>query len=287
MSLQPEPTTPPSGYSSWRRKLWEIIFEAETPAGKAFDVVLLVCIVVSILAVVLESVAGIRQRFGFALRVAEWTFTVLFTLEYILRLVVSQRPGRYAFSFLGIVDLLAIVPTYLSLVVTGSQALLAVRALRLLRVFRILKIYRYLHEVQALVVALRRSRVKVVVFLFAVSSIILIMGSLMYVIEGAQGGFTSIPRSMYWAVVTVTTVGYGDIAPTTVLGQAVAAVAMILGYSLIIVPTGIFSYELTQAVAGIAGARTCPGCAAARHDSDALHCKYCGTPLRSALRDRS
>jgi voltage-gated potassium channel len=227
----------------------------------------------------LESVADVRERYGQVLRAAEWSFTILFTIEYVLRLISVRRPLRYATSFLGIVDLLAIVPTYLSLFVDGTQSLLVIRSLRLLRVFRVLKVARFLHEVTALTTAIRNSRVKITVFLMAVLTIVLIMGSAMYVIEGESGGFTSIPRGMYWAIVTVTTVGYGDIAPKTVVGQIVAAVAMVLGYSLIIIPTGIFSMELVQAARKKVNSQNCPECLREGHDDDAEYCKFCSAKL--------
>lgn len=264
---------------SWRDRLHEIIFEADTPEGKAFDAALLVAIVVSVLAVVLESVASIRARHGVALRAAEWTFTILFTIEYVLRLIAIRRPLRYALSFMGIVDLLAIVPTYLSLVIVGSQSLLVVRALRLLRIFRVFKISRYLTEINALVRAIRATRAKIAVFVFTVVILVLIMGALMYAVEGADSGFTSIPQGVYWAIVTVTTVGYGDLAPTTILGRAIAATAMILGYSLIIIPTGIFSVELVQAQRAGVSTQHCAECSREGHDIDAAYCKYCGARL--------
>ena len=266
-------------FAPWRERLYEIIFEADTPLGKAFDVALLLAIFLSILAVMLESVSEVRERYGLLLRAVEWFFTILFTIEYLLRLISVRRPLRYATSFLGIVDLLAIVPTYLSLFVVGTQSLLVIRSLRLLRIFRILKVARFLREVTSLTTALRNSRVKIVVFLMAVLTIVLIMGSAMYVIEGEPGGFTSIPRGMYWAVVTVTTVGYGDIAPKSVLGQIVAAVAMVLGYSLIIIPTAIFSMELVQAARKRATTQNCPECLREGHDEDAEYCKYCSAKL--------
>jgi voltage-gated potassium channel len=266
-------------FAPWRERLHEIIFEADTPLGKAFDVALLVAIFVSILAVMLESVAAIREQYGAALRAAEWAFTILFTIEYVLRLISVRRPLRYATSFLGIVDLLSILPTYLSLFVDGTQSLLVIRSLRLLRIFRVLKVVHFMHEVTALTTAIRNSRFKIIVFLMAVLTIVLIMGSAMYVIEGEAGGFTSIPRGMYWAIVTVTTVGYGDIAPTTVLGQIVAAVAMVLGYSLIIIPTGIFSMELVQASRKAATTQNCPECLREGHDQDAEYCKFCSAKL--------
>ncbi len=256
-----------------------MIFEAETPAGKAFDVALIVAIILSVVAVVLESVASVRSRYGPLLRSAEWVFTVLFTVEYVLRLISVRRPMRYATSFLGIVDLLAVVPTYVSLFVAGTQSLLVVRALRLLRIFRVFKVARYVGEVTALVRAIRNSRVKITVFLLAVLTLVLILGAAMYVIEGEETGFTSIPRGMYWAIVTVTTVGYGDIAPRTVLGQVVASMAMVLGYSLIIIPTGIFSMELVQASRKQITTQACPECVREGHDVDAVHCKFCGAHL--------
>jgi len=266
-------------FASRRERLHEIIFEADTPMGKAFDVALLVAIFLSILAVMLESVAAIREQYGAALRAVEWFFTILFTIEYVLRLISVRRPLRYATSFLGIVDLLSILPTYLSLFVAGTQSLLVIRSLRLLRIFRVLKVVHFMHEVTALTTAIRNSRVKIIVFLMAVLTIVLIMGSAMYVIEGEAGGFTSIPRGMYWAIVTVTTVGYGDIAPTTVLGQIVAAVAMVLGYSLIIIPTGIFSMELVHASRKAVTTQNCPECLREGHDKDAEYCKFCSAKL--------
>jgi voltage-gated potassium channel len=274
MSERDEPNHAP-----WRERMHEVIFEAETPAGKAFDVALLATIALSVVAVLLESVAPIRREHGPALRAAEWTFTLLFTVEYMLRLASVRRPLRYAFSFFGLVDLLSILPTYVSVLVPGAQSLLVIRALRLLRIFRIFKVVRYVREVTALVEAIRATRAKITVFLFAVLTIVLIMGAAMYVLEGEQSGFTSIPRAMYWAVVTVTTVGYGDIAPRTVGGQAIAAMAMVLGYSFIIIPTGIFSMELARAAGKRLTTQCCPDCSREGHDVDAVHCKYCGARL--------
>jgi voltage-gated potassium channel len=270
----PAPLRPPAR-APWRARLHEIIFEADTPAGRAFDVALLVAIVVSILAVMLESVAAIRGEHGRALRALEWTLTVAFTVEYVLRLLAVDQPGRYARSFLGIVDLLAILPTYLALVVPEAHTLLVIRSLRLLRVFRILKLSQFLGEAQQLQQALRASRRKITVFLGTIVTIIVIVGTAMYVIEGEEHGFTSIPMSMYWAVVTMTTVGYGDIAPRTALGQLLAALLMILGYGIIAVPTGIVSVELAQAGRAVSR-QACPACGAEGHDVDAVHCKFCG-----------
>jgi voltage-gated potassium channel len=273
---RPDDTQP---LAPWRERLHEIIFEADTPLGKAFDVALLLAIFFSVLAVLLESVTEVRESYGPLLRAVEWFFTILFTIEYVLRLISVRKPLRYATSFLGIVDLLAVVPTYLSLFVAGTQSLLVIRSLRLLRIFRVLKVARFLREVTSLTTAIRNSRVKIVVFLMAVLTIVLIMGAAMYVIEGEEGGFTSIPRGMYWAIVTVTTVGYGDIAPSSVPGQIVAAIAMVLGYSLIIIPTGIFSMELVQAARKQVTTQNCPECLREGHDADAEYCKFCGTKL--------
>jgi voltage-gated potassium channel len=264
-----------------RARLFEIIFEADTPGGKAFDVALLLAITLSVAAVMLESVAPIRARFGRLLYVVEWIFTILFTVEYAVRLACVKRPLRYARSFFGVIDLLAVLPTYLSVFVFGAQSMLVIRVIRLLRIFRIFKLTRFLGEARTLTVAMRASRHKIVVFLGAVLSIVTIMGALMYLIEGPESGFTSIPRGVYWAIVTMTTVGYGDIAPRTVVGQGVAAFVMILGYAIIAVPTGIVSAELVQAAAKpVSGTtRACPGCGREGHDHDATHCKYCGGEL--------
>jgi voltage-gated potassium channel len=265
----------------WRLRLHDIVFENDTPAGKAFDIALLVSILLSVLTVLLESVASIRQTYGGVLRVVEWTFTVLFTAEYILRLACISRPARYAFSFFGLVDLLAIVPTYMSLVLPGTQTLLVIRALRLLRVFRVLKMGHYIGAARSLGAALRASRQKITVFLTSVLTIVIIVGALMYLIEGEANGFTSIPASIYWAIVTMTTVGYGDIAPKTVLGQLLASALMITGYAVIAVPTGIITVELAQATRQGMISTACSGCGRQGHDSDARHCKYCGALLET------
>jgi voltage-gated potassium channel len=230
--------------------------------------------------VLLESVAGIRARWGTELRAAEWLFTGLFTVEYGLRLVSVKRPGRYAGSFFGLVDLLAIVPTYLSLLIAGAQTLIVIRALRLLRVFRVLKLAHVLGEAHHLGLALRASVRKIVVFLGTVLTLVLIVGSLMYLIEGAASGFTSIPEAIYWAIVTLTTVGYGDIAPETFLGRLLASVVMILGYAIIAVPTGIVTVEMAAVRrGGRVSTQACPSCAAEGHDPDARCCKRCGAGL--------
>jgi voltage-gated potassium channel len=265
---------------SMRDRLHEIVFEADTPAGKAFDVLLIVSILGSVVVVMLDSVATIQARAGAWLTRLEWTFTVLFTIEYLVRLASVRRPVKYALSFFGVIDLLAIIPTYLSLVIAGAQSLLVIRILRLLRVFRVFKLGYYLSEARVLTTAMQASRAKITVFLTLVMSIAVVMGALLYLIEGEASGFTSIPRGMYWAVVTMTTVGYGDIAPDTVLGQIAAGALMVLGYAIIAVPTGIVSAELVQAAAHQpVSTQACPSCSAEGHDDDAVYCKYCGEPL--------
>ena len=264
----------------WQLQLHEVIFEADTPAGKTFDVALMVCIVLSVLAVMLESVTEIEERWGFELRVLEWVFTALFSLEYVLRLLSVRVPRAYARSFFGIVDLLAVLPTYLSIFLAGSHTLIVVRTLRLVRVFRVFKLTRYLSEAHALWAALRATRARITVFLVVVTILVVIIGAAMYLIEGnADSGFTSIPRSVYWAIVTMTTVGYGDIAPQTFLGQTLAAGVMILGYSIIIVPIGVFSVEIVAARGREIGAQTCTDCGGEGHDTDAAYCKHCGAKL--------
>ncbi|MCG6157094.1 ion transporter [Rubinisphaera margarita] len=271
--------------SPWQQKLNEIIFGVDTPAGRYFDVALLVAILISVMTVVLESVSGLQARFGLYFLALEWFFTILFTIEYLLRLSCVERPVRYARSFFGIVDLMSIIPTYAAIFIAGSQSFLVIRALRLLRVFRVLKIAHCLKESQYLWIAFRATQSKILVFLLVVLTLILIMGSAMYLIEGPKNGFTSIPKSVYWAIVTMTTVGYGDIAPQTVVGQTLAAVAMILGYGIIIVPTGVFSVEVIHA------SKTerhldvpCTHCDLHQHETDALYCKHCGTVLPRAAR---
>ena len=265
--------------ASWRSTLHEIIFEADTPAGRAFDLVLIASIVLSVLAVVCESVERIEATYGALLRAVEWFFTILFTVEYLLRLLCVTRPLRYAISFFGVVDLLAILPTYLSLLLPGSHYLLVIRTLRVLRVFRVLKLAQYLNEAQLLRRALYASGRKIVVFVLTVLILVIIIGALMYMIEGEQHGFSSIPRSIYWAIVTLTTVGYGDIAPQTSVGQALAAMVMILGYGIIAVPTGIVTVELSRVSTRDISTQACPACAAEGHDTDAVYCKYCGATL--------
>jgi voltage-gated potassium channel len=262
----------------WRRRIHEIVFESETTAGRAFDVTVIFLILLSVAAVMLESIKGVREVFGPELLIAEWSFTILFTFEYILRLMSVRRPIRYALSFYGLVDLIAILPTYLTLFVPGTQFFLSVRILRLLRIFRILKLAEYISESRIITSALKASRRKIFVFLVAVLTIVTVVGSLMYVIEGEEHGFTDIPTSIYWAIVTMTTVGYGDISPQTGLGKFLASILMIMGYGIIAVPTGIVTAELARA-AKPASTQVCPECHAEPHDLDALHCKYCGAKL--------
>ena len=264
--------------SAVRKDLRRVIFGVEAGAPRAFDVALLVLIVASVIAVMLETVPWIREAYGGWLLVAEWIFTAIFTIEYVLRLWVVTRPLRYARSFFGIVDLLSILPTYVSLLLPGAQSLLVIRALRLLRVFRVLKLSRYLGEANVLVSAIRSSGYKVTVFLGTVLVLITIVATLMYLVEGPEHGFTSIPRSVYWSVVTMTTVGYGDIAPQTTLGQVLAAMVMLVGYSIIAVPTGIISAEMVQSGRRAVG-RACPVCARVGHDTDARYCRHCGAEL--------
>jgi voltage-gated potassium channel len=265
---------------SLRSRIHEIIFEADTPAGRAFDVFLFVLIGLSVVAVMLESVESVDQRYGTQLRTFEWIVTILFTAEYGLRLYCVGRPGRYARSFFGIVDLLAILPTYLSLFFVGAQSLMVIRTMRLLRVFRVLKLVHFVGEASLLREAMRASARKIIVFLWAVMTTVVIVGSLMYLIEGEAGGFTSIPESIYWTIVTMTTVGYGDIAPQTALGKSLASAVMILGYGIIAVPTGIVSAEMASV-----GRRTtvstqaCPECGGEGHDPDADYCRLCGSAL--------
>ena len=226
----------------------------------------------------LDSVSGVSSHYGSILYGVEWFFTIIFTIEYILRLICVGRPLLYATSFFGIVDLLAIVPTYISLLIPGSEYFLVIRILRILRIFRVLKLVQYMSEALLLMKALRASSRKVIVFLFTVLTLVIILGSMMYLIEGAENGFTSIPRSIYWAIVTLTTVGYGDISPQTNIGQVLAAFIMILGYSIIAVPTGIVTVELSQ-LSSKKATKSCKECSAEGHDNDADFCKYCGAEL--------
>ena len=277
-----EPVAAPDAAGSpWRHRLHTIIFEADTPAGRAFDIALIIAIVTSVALVIVDSLPGISRELQRTLFIAEWTLTILFTLEYIARLLSVRQPLRYATSFFGIVDLLAIVPAYVGLFAPGGRYLLVIRVLRLLRIFRIFKLAHFLNQAHLLTSALRESRVKIAVFLFTVLTLVVIIGALMYVIEGPANGFTSIPVGMYWAVVTLTTVGYGDFAPATNLGRFAASLVMILGYGIIAVPTGIVTTELVNAARSrddISG-QACPACAAEGHRVGARYCFSCGSGL--------
>lgn len=261
-------------------KVYEIIFESDTPTGKAFDIGLLISIVLSVIVVMLESVQHIKAQWGEYFLIAEWVFTVLFTIEYLGRLWVVLNKRKFIFSFFGIVDLLSIIPSYLMLFLPGAQSLLVIRSLRLLRIFRIFKLTRFVGESQNLTLALRASQHKIIVFITTVLTSVVIFGTILYLIEGRENGFTSIPKSIYWAIVTMTTVGYGDIAPQTAFGQTIASIIMIMGYGIIAVPTGIVSAEMVQLKRLEKNSnQRCPHCLKEGHDSDALWCKYCGGKL--------
>jgi voltage-gated potassium channel len=268
-----------SSRAAWRNTLYRIIFEADTPAGKAFDIVLVVSIVASVLAVMLDSVASIHAQWGETLFLLEWLFTIIFTLEYIARLVSVSKPSAYMFSFMGMVDLFSTLPSYLGLFIGGSGYALTLRLLRLLRIFRVLKLAYYLEESAVMAQALAASKRKLLVFLLAILLLVMILGTLMFAVEGPENGYTSIPESVYWAIVTLTTVGYGDIAPKTPLGQAIASVVMILGYAIIAVPTGIVTVELARSHAKQNVVIACPRCMLEGHARDARYCRRCGERL--------
>ncbi|HPB74007.1 MAG TPA: ion transporter [Chromatiaceae bacterium] len=264
----------------WRQRLYIIIFESDTPAGRCFDTLLLLTILASLGVVMVDSIESVHARYHGLLSGLEWTFTALFALEYLLRLYCSPKPLRYAFSFFGLVDLLAVLPAILALAFADAQYLLIVRVIRMIRIFRILKLRQYLAQANFLLTALRSSRRKIIVFLVTVSSLVTVFGTLMYVIEGPANGFTSIPTSIYWAIVTLTTVGFGDITPKTPLGQMVASLVMITGYSIIAVPTGIFTAELTQALRQEGQLlHDCPHCSKPAHERSASFCSRCGSLL--------
>jgi voltage-gated potassium channel len=265
--------------SNWKKQLHEIIYEADTPAGKLFDVVLLIAIILSIALVMLESVDTVGQKYTYELNIAEWIITILFSVEYVVRIISISKPTKYIFSFYGLIDFLSTIPKYLSLIFTGTHSLIALRALRLLRVFRILKLARFIQESEHLAKALKASRARIFVFLFFVLIVCIILGSIMYLVEGADNGFTSIPRSVYWAIVTLTTVGFGDIAPMTPLGQFIASAIMILGYAIIAIPTGIVSSEIAKSHELDLNTQSCPGCATEGHVDDAIFCHHCGCKL--------
>ena len=278
-------TNRPANMNGWRARWYEIIFEADTKEGKLFDVVLLIAIIGSLLAIVLESVESLYDAYGHIFRVMEWIFTIIFTIEYLLRVAVVRNPRYYIFSFYGIIDLLSILPTYLAFVLSGAHYFMAIRSIRLIRVFRILKMVRFLGEANMLSNALKASRIKITVFIVVVMCAVFIMGTVMYLVEGRENGFTSIPKSIYWCIVTLTTVGYGDIAPQTALGQIIASGIMILGYGIIAVPTGIVTSEIARAnQAKVDDAKKlhhhqCPACNTAVTDAEANFCQNCGNKL--------
>ncbi len=267
-----------AGPAAWQRTWHEVIFEAETPAGKCFDVVLLLVIVASIAAVMLESIESLQPKWGTTLSAIEWIITLLFSLEFLARLACVAKPTRYAYSFFGIVDIVSILPSYLALFFTGANSLMTIRTLRLLRVFRVLKMGHHLKEANTMLFALRKSWPKITVFLTVILCSIVISGTLMYLIEGgSDSGFDNIPASIYWAIVTITTVGYGDIAPVTSWGKFTAAFIMLLGYAIIIVPTGIFTAEIIRG--DMPKHKLCDGCRKTHHASDAKFCAACGAAL--------
>ncbi len=261
-----------------REKLYEIIFEADTRAGKSFDVGLLIIILLSVFLVLLESVPSYRMKYQESFLISEWIITGIFTVEYIVRIIIVRKPLKYIFSFFGIIDFLAVIPTFIGLLLVGYQSILVIRILRLLRVFRILKLTRYSQAGYILARAIWTSRQKISVFLFSVVLLVTIVGTLMYLIEGEKSGFTSIPKSIYWGIVTLTTVGYGDISPQTPLGQFLASIVMIMGYAIIAVPTGIVTAELIRP-AERQNTQVCPNCHHSEHDDDAVYCKKCGANL--------
>ena len=265
--------------SKWQSKLYVVIFESNTFYGKLFDIILILVISLSVLVVMLESVESVRIKQGELLRNLEWLLTILFTIEYFLRLISVKRRKSYVFSFFGIIDFLAIAPTYISVLIPGAQFLLIIRVLRLLRIFRILKLMQFMSQANILLRALQASRYKISVFIFAVLTLVIVIGALMYVVEGPEHGYSSIPKGIYWAIVTLTTVGYGDMSPQTNLGQVFASLVMIIGFAIIAVPTGIVTVELSNAQQRIISQRSCVYCSRKGHDLDANNCKYCGEKL--------
>lgn len=264
---------------TWRNRLYVTIFQTDTVAGRRFDSILLLIILASLVVVILDSIDEVHQNYVSLLTYIEWGFTVIFLGEYILRLYCSPKPLRYAFSFYGLVDLLAIVPGILALYYADAQYLLIIRVIRMLRIFRVLKLGPYLKQAHYLLDALRGSKQKILVFLLSVCTLVTVFGTLMYVVEGPQHGFTSIPKGIYWAIVTLTTVGYGDIVPKTVLGQIISSMVMITGYSIIAVPTGIFTAELANAMRGEKIKHDCPVCRKDNHEPNAAFCSRCGNAL--------
>lgn len=264
----------------WKERLHEIIFQSDTKAGKAFDVVLLIAILASIAIVMADSVPALHKKYAHIFYILEWSFTILFTVEYVLRIISVKKPVSYAVSSLGIIDLLAIIPSYLSIIFAGAQSLLVLRALRLLRIFRIFKLNYFIAEMKFLGAAISASLRKISIFMLVVIALVIILGSVMYLVEKGENGFTSIPDSIYWAIVTITTVGYGDISPVTPLGKLVASIIMLLGYGIIAVPTGIVTTEMAMAARNrLQKHQVCSACGKEGHDADAKFCKYCGGEL--------
>ncbi len=265
--------------STLRQRIYTVIFGTETPAGRLFDLILIYTILISVTVVMLDSVVSVADQYHPYLYGLEWFFTGLFTLEYLLRIYSSPRPLAYMRSFYGLVDLVAILPTYVSIFVTGVNYLLILRLLRVLRIFRILKLVRYLSEANVLLRSMLMARRKILVFFMVVLVLATVFGSLMFVVEGPQHGFSSIPKSIYWTIVTITTVGYGDIVPQTVFGQIISALAMLTGYSIIAVPTGIFTAELAREIQRERLSRRCQNCSRSGHEDDAIYCRFCGAKL--------
>ncbi len=264
-----------------RQRLYDVIFGTETPAGKRFDLILIYAIILSVVALMLDSVVSLSDRWGSILLVAEWTFTILFTIEYGVRIYCSPNRWAYIRSFYGVIDLLSILPAYISILVPGTNYLLMLRLFRVLRVFRVLKLMRYISEANFLLRSMLQARHKIFVFFIVVLVFATIFGSIMYVVEGPQNGFTSIPKSIYWTIVTITTVGYGDIIPQTTLGQIVASAAMLTGYSIIVVPTGILTAEISQEMQRERNLVSCPNCGKQGHERDAHYCSRCGSDVNN------
>ncbi|MBL8013017.1 MAG: ion transporter [Candidatus Omnitrophica bacterium] len=263
----------------WRDELRIVVDESRTHFGRAFDVIVFVTVALSVVVVILESIHSVASVYGPLLRNLEWAITIWFTIEYLLRIVTARNPFRYIFSFYGIVDLLAVMPSYMSLFVAGSQSLMVFRAFRFLRIFRVFKLTRFVNEASVLITALKSSRQKITVFMCAVLAVALVMGTIMYVIEGENGGFDSIPMGIYWAIVTMTTVGYGDMTPHSALGKVLASVLMIIGYSILAIPTGIITVEIAQAARAGTAVKSCSGCRRTMTIEDALYCCYCSQKL--------
>jgi len=266
--------------TKFKARLYEIVFEADTRAGKIFDLTLLIAILLSIIFLMLESVKSINETYGTYLKIAEWVMTSIFTVEYFVRIYIVRRRYKYIFSFYGIIDLLSVLPLYVGFFVPGTHSLQVIRSFRLLRIFRILKLSRYVSESRAIITALAASKQKISVFFFFVITLVIILGTVMYMVENEASGFTSIPQSIYWAIVTLTTVGYGDIAPVSILGKFIASFVMILGYAVIAVPTGIVSSEFSnfKKYKKIT-TQVCPNCLAEGHDTNAVYCKFCGSRI--------